>query len=191
MLPKFKLLALVVAINSKGVKADFQLDEPVVNEDFSLEEGKEKFFGRRFRGCLKDGDSSEFIVVEVRHIECIPIPFFLSIKESCSGHGTVRLGNYDDPDHWDKSQRKSLLTGLKIEFSLVSGEGLVFNDPRDTYGVSDAKCRWTKSDYIITKHGEIWRFPKNNWELHYDAQKGTDYYGADFFRDSLPEVSCY
>lgn len=191
MLQKFKLIAYVRAINSKGETGHFNLEKPCQGELEPTEKEKELFFGEKFRGRKGESEPCDFVVVEVIDIDCVPEPFYLSVTEG--GRGSVRLGNYDSPEDLNPSYRKSPLTGLTVNFEMLSGEGLVFcQGIRYSHGVAASKFRWTAKEYIVTNgKDEIWTFPKSDWELHLSPVTGVDYVDPDNFRDSLPEVTSW
>jgi len=194
MLQKFKLIARVVAINSKGDTAIFELEKPAPAEIEPTEKEKELFFGEKFRGRKDGNDPCDFVVTEVKRLECVPEPFYVSVSDSgaTESSGFIRLGNYDSPDDINPSYRKSPLTGLTVSFEMKPGEGVVFN-LRDRFGwVTPSKFRWTKDDYVVTRwEDEIWTFPKSGWELHLSAISEVDYVDPDNFRDSLPEITSW
>ncbi len=193
MLQKFKLIASVLAINSKGDTSVFQLEKPVPAEIEPTETEKDLFFGEKFRGRKGDNDPCEFIVIKVINLECIPEPFYMSVIDSgaLESHGFIRLGNYDIPDDLDLMYRKHPLTRLTVRFEMKPGEGLIFNLRNELFGTR-SKFRWTKRDYVITSsNDEIWMFPNSGWELHVSPISDVDYVKAGDFRDSLPEITSW
>jgi hypothetical protein len=193
MKKRFKLIAHVKAINSKGETGSFELVKPVDKEIEPTKKENELFFGEKFKGRIDDKDPTDFIVVEVKRIECVPEPFYISVVRGLesNGRGFIKLGDYDNSDS-EIYYKKSPLTGLTVSFELGDGEGLVFNK-RDRFGwTTKSNFRWTKSDYIVTRwDDEIWTFPKSDWDLHISSDPSIDYQDPDSFRDSLPELSCY
>ncbi len=194
MLQKFTLVAQVLAINSKGDTANFELEKPVSGEIEPSEKEKELFFGEKFRGRKDGNDPCDFVVTQVKRVECVPEPFYVSVMDSgtLDSPASIRLGNYDDPDDLNPSYRKSPLTGLTVNFEMRPGDGVIFNR-RDRFGwVTPSRFRWTKNEYVVTRwQDEIWTFPKSGWELHLSPTPDVDYVDPDDFRDSLPEITSW
>lgn len=185
---KFRYKAHVVAINAKGEKGAFNLYKPAAGPIDQDEIDKDLFFGEKFRGRMRNGESSDFVVVKVISIRCVTDPFFIRVigvgMERVEGF--IQLGNYDYPTDPNPIHRKSPLTGLEVTFEMQPNEGLAFNDHH--FWSSDYRVRWNKSDYIVTGSGEVWTFPRSDWELNMAAKAEVDYWHAIDLLDSLPEL---
>lgn len=188
MLQKFLYKACVKAINSKGEKGLFDLKKPAPGpvEDHKIDEGL--FFGEKFRGRVRNGEPADFVVVKVITLECVPAPFFISVRYGGLGRvkGFIQLGNYDIPTSPDPHYQKSPLTGLEVTFEMEPDEGLAFNQVTLN---SDYQVRWNKSSYVVTGGGEVWTFPKSDWELHMAEKAKIYYWHASDLLHSLPELT--
>lgn len=194
MKQKYKIIAAVRAINSIGEIDHFDLKQPVESERPPTQKDRDNFFGKKFLGRKKDGSVCDYVVFDIRTIECVPEPFYLIVSSDClsEAHGYIRLGDYDSPDDLFSEFRKSPLTNLEVRFELMLGEGLIFNRQDHAGFVTKSKFRWTKTDYIVTSElDEIWTFPKAYWELHFAADPDIDYVDPEQLRDSLPEITAW
>lgn len=188
---KTRVFAQVEAVDSENDPVAFDLERSLDGSFSTTADIEKGLLGVVFMGEMEDGQTRQFTVSKILKWKILPELIFINPRGRSieRAFGVVRLGDYDDPDDWMVERRKSILTGLRVEFEVNQGEGIVFNG-RDRYGSIDGpySLRWTKKHYLIEGCGEEWIFAKPEWESHVLSQQDIDYIKADDFRNSLPEL---
>jgi hypothetical protein len=154
-----------------GSSHHYQLDE-VVSLSLDNQEAVEKeYLGRTFKGRFKVGDRDEITDLPILGIDScrfFPVEVFLSPKSGLmqASRATVTFGDYgtDNP-----------LSNATFEFSLGEGEGL---------SSAYEKVSSRGQAFLVTTRlelGEVWWFPKAEWDLYDLPQSNVDYTDASSF----------
>lgn len=187
-----RVLFSVTAVDKAGQELDFSLTGQVKRSIKSEDDVKGLFNNYRFIGKDSIGRTREFSVTFIREVTFLPDRLYINLKSglACS-KGAIQLGDYDDPKSSVPEWRKSPLTKLVVDFELLEGEGISFNDndPNSIHFFGDFKLIRRDRLLLLNDGSERWIFSLADWEYHDAPISGIDYTSFDNFRDSLPEIT--
>ena len=149
----------------------YQLDKVVPLALDNQEAVEKEYLGKTFVGRFRVGDrdqTADLPILGIDSCRFFPVEVFLSPKTGLmqASKATVTFGDYGTGNP---------LSNATFEFTLGEGEGL-----------SSGYEKVTKRGeaFIVTTRlelGEVWRFPKGEWELKDLPQKNIDYSSAKSF----------
>ena len=166
---KRRMKIVVLSEWSDGTDCRFELDEVVSFNTDTIEKVEQLYVGKLFNGRLRGTDKVESLkITSLEDCYFYPAEVFLSPKVGLmrSANATVTFGDYGIANP---------ISNSTFEFNLDVGEGL---------STSYIKVANRGETYIVNTKielGEVWKFPKAEWDLHELASKDVDYTDASSF----------
>lgn len=166
---KRRIKIVVLSKWSDGTDCRFEWDEVVPFKTDTIEKVEQLYVGKRFNGRLKGTDKVESLeIAALEDCYFYPVEVFLSPKVGLMrpANATVTFGDYGSANP---------ISNSTFEFNLDEGEGL---------STSYVKVANRGESYAVSTRielGEVWKFPKAEWDLHELANKDVDYTDASSF----------